>query len=134
MSERISPTNKEDLSQNVPYIRNHPGYPEGSQVFVNTPNGRRNLQIHSNTVKKLVEAGLTHQEIGHEIDAQEDATQERVKAYTEKQNRLFPQDDDYYETEDPLAGDVEPTGGYPEPDRDSRDVFMDSIHKQHGNL
>ena len=57
------------------------------------------------------------------------------EAYWQEQDRLRDLEDGYDEedNEDPLAGDVDPTGGYYEEPLSAFDAHMDAVHKMHGN-
>ena len=83
----------------------------GGNMIIYTPKGRR-LQINTADFKEREETGTPLQELGRHYDKQQEETDEKVAAYRKRQKELYgPKTDEdwdeYYNTEDPLAGDVD---------------------------
>lgn len=103
-------TPEKGLSKNTLSIKPHPGYRDGSQVFVTTKRGT--YQENSRIIQKMRDEGLSDEDIADKLDDEDAKTSARVKISHKEMYRQSDEDD--YEHEDPLKGDVEATGGYPE--------------------
>lgn len=110
-------------------IEPHPAYPDGGQIYVTTT--KRKYQQHPGNIQKMRDEGLSDQEIAERLDAEDDRIQAQIR---EKNAEMWRQmDEDDYDGTDPLAGDVDPTGGYYEEPQHPWDAHMDRVHKEHGN-
>jgi len=128
MSEKIN-HNAAETEEPKSFIRPHPADRRGSQFQI-FHNGRWIGQTNNTELTKLREQGLTDDQIVEKFAI------DHTKA-VEEHSRKFWQDvaddpESLYR-EDPLAGDVDPTGGYYEESQHPHDAHMDQVHKQHGN-
>ncbi len=84
-------------------IEPHKGYPDGRQVYVTT--SKRQYQEHPDNIQKMRDAGMSDEQIAERLDRKHDEIQQRTRA--ERSKLLAQTEEDDYDGEDPLAGDVD---------------------------
>ncbi len=116
-------------------IREHPGYRyRGSdntqyQIFTKAM-PKFPHQTNGATLAELRGQGLSDDEIGDQFDkSHKEAIERHSKEFWEQ----VAEDPESLTREDPLAGDVDPTGGYYEEPPNPMDAHRDEVARQHGD-
>ncbi len=78
----------------------------------------------------LREQGLSDNEIGTHLDKEQ---QEAVERHSKAFWKAVEEDPESLTRQDPLAGDVDPTGGYYEEPQNPMDAHRDEVARQHGD-
>lgn len=131
---QLTPAPEQEQKTVISKSKRTPGF-----VNVITPKGR-SFGMGQDT---LEDYGSTPEEIGAALDREEDEYEVHV-AEDARRDAMYANDEDdgasYINghrmddsNEDPLAGDVEPTGGYYEEPQHPWDAHMDRVHRDHGN-
>ena len=131
---QISPAPEQEPKTTINKSKRTPGF-----VYVTTPKGRNigmgqdALEDYGSTPEEIG-AALDHEEDEYEANVAEDARLDAMYADEEDDGASYINGhrmDDI--NEDPLAGDVEPTGGYYEPPQHAFDAHRDAVARQHGH-
>lgn len=112
--------------------------PGGWELQIETPKGSKLVTTREKFDKDF--QGLSTEEIGDKLDREfEESEVQRLKAFGEERGDLVDYDEHDEEeytfepTEDPLAGDIEPTGGYPSSEIHPHDAHRLEVMRHHGD-